>query len=496
MAFVIGRFGHESNCFAAHPTTEEDFRQRELRWGGDLVRDHRGKRTVLGGFIEGLKGCEIVGSVSAAAVPSGPVAAEFYRRIKQDLLDTVQEAGELDGVLLSLHGAMSVEEEAEILDPEGDIVSAVRKVAGAGVPIAAVFDLHSDTTDLLLRSADITLAYNEEPHRDRYERGLEAADLIQRIVREEIRPTAARERVPMLLPAINMATDRGPMYELHRLRAELEKTPQVIDISIHAGFYGANQPEVGFSVVCTTDDAPGLAREMARRVAEAAWQKREAFLVDLMPIDVAVQLAIAKPGPVGLIDEADDPAGGASADSVALLRGMLEGGVEAGAFSFVKDAEVARHIAQVGEGGRVRARLGGKTDDLHGEPVDIDARVLQVVREPIPLDSWSGESVDGGTVGVIDADGVIVIVAEHKIVTESIDIFELLGYDVSQMDAVAVKGLGLHIRQALEGKVEITIPVDGVGITHPDVRKLGPYTRVRRPIWPLDELPAGAYPDW
>jgi hypothetical protein len=62
------------------------------------------------------------------------------------------------------------------------------------------------------------------------------------------------------------------------------------------------------------------------------------------------------------------------------------------------------------------------------------------------------------------------------------------------MQAVAFKGLGLHIRQALEGKIKTFLPIDGVGVTHPDVRKLGPYTRIKRPVWPLDEIPLEAYP--
>ena len=136
-------------------------------------------------------------------------------------------------------------------------------------------------TELLLDSADLTLAYNEEPHRDAYERGLEAAGRFFEVLSGEIKPVAARERAPMLLPAINMASDEGPMVGLHQLRQELEATPGVLDISIHMGFYGTNSPSQGFSVVCTTDDDRQLASGMARQVAAAAWQKRREFIVDL-----------------------------------------------------------------------------------------------------------------------------------------------------------------------------------------------------------------------
>jgi microcystin degradation protein MlrC len=494
--FLIGQFSHESNCFCAHTTGEAEFRQWDLGHGAEVIESHRGKQTVVGGFIEGLArdGHEAVGSVAAMAVPSGPIEAGFYRQVKGDLLEAVRQAGELDGVLLSLHGAMSVEEAGGVEDPEGDLVAAVRQAAGPGVPIVAVLDLHSDTTELLLQSTDLTLAFNEEPHRDAYERGLEAAALIQRIRRGEIWPMAARERVPMLLPAINMATDQGPMRALHELRADLEQRPGVLDLSIHAGFYGADQPEVGFSVVCTTDGQPDLARRLARQVGEAAWQRREEFLVPAIPIDEAVRQAMALPGPVGLIDEADDPAGGAPADSVEILRGMLRAGVPSGGISTVTDTEVARRMASAGEGARLDTWLGAKTDHLHGEPIEVEGRVVKVHREPIPMDGWSGRLWDVGIVGVLEVRGVLVVVTETKIVAENVDIFEILGFDVRTLKVVSFKGLGLHIRQMLAGKIETCLTVDGVGVTHPDVRKLGPYRRVRRPVWPLDEMAPEAYP--
>jgi microcystin degradation protein MlrC len=285
------------------------------------------------------------------------------------------------------------------------------------------------------------------------------------------------------------------MYDLHQLRAILEAKPGVIDISIHAGFYGADQPDVGFSVVCTTDNNPELAREMARQVAEAAWKKREEFIIPLTPIDQAVKQALTNPEPVGLIDEADDPAGGGAGDSVAVLRGMLAGGVTAGGISTIKDTMVVRKMAELGEGKRLKTLLGAKTDSRHGEPLEVVGIVRRIYRGPIPKDDWSGNLYNVGLLGVLDVNGILIVVTETKIITENFDIFEILGLDVKKMQVASFKGLGLHIRQALEGKIQTFIPVDGVGVTHPDIRKLGTYKRVRRPIWPLDNIPIEAYPD-
>jgi microcystin degradation protein MlrC len=175
---------------------------------------------------------------------------------------------------------------------------------------------------------------------------------------------------------------------------------------------------------------------------------------------------------------------------------MLAGGVRSGGISTVKDTEVANQMEAAGQGATLKVLLGAKTDSLHGQPIEVEGLVAGIYRQPIPTDTWSGKLYDVGLIGVLDVQGILVVVTENKIITENIDIFETLGFDVTTMQAVGLKGLGLHIRQAFEGKIHAFVPVDGVGVTHPDVRKLGPYDHVRRPIWPLDDIPSEAYPNW
>jgi microcystin degradation protein MlrC len=214
----------------------------------------------------------------------------------------------------------------------------------------------------------------------------------------------------------------------------------------------------------------------------------------LVPPKEAVRAALAVHEPVALIDEADDPSGGGAADSVAVLREMIGAGVARGGVSTVKDGEVAREMAKAGVGRELTVSLGGKTDSRHGEPIAVTGRVLKLHDGPVPADSWSGQRYRPGIVGVLDVHGILAIVTEHKLVTENIDIFHALGFDVRRMQVIAFKGLGLHIRQALSGKISRFVHIDGVGVTHPDVRKLGTFRRIRRPVWPLDDLPPGAYP--
>lgn len=487
MRVLLAELAHESNAFAGTITSVERFAELDLARGPAALAAHRARTTVVSGFIRVLEaeGAVVEVAVTASAFPSGPVEAAFFTGICHEIEAAARERGPWDGVLLSLHGAMAVEAASGIDDPEGLLVAAVRDAVGPAVPIGVVLDLHSDTTDLLLASADFTLAYNEEPHRDLHERGREAAALLLRVA-GGLRPARARERVPMLLPAINMATDSGPMEALHRLREAAEGRPGVIDVSLHAGFYGSDQPEAGFSVVCTTEGDEALARTVARELARAAWLRREEFLVPLSSPGEAVAMALAAGEPVGLVDEADDPAGGASGDSTVILAAMIAGGIERGGVSTITDAEVARAGGARGVGATLRVALGGKSDGLHGPPLEVEG-VVRLVRDgPLPIDRWSGKTYDPGATLVLDVRGIMVVVTERKMISENIDILGLLGFDVTEMQAIMLKGLGLHIRQAHVGRIPRFLAVDGMGVTHPDVRKLGPYRHVRRPVWPLD----------
>ena len=176
----------------------------------------------------------------------------------------------------------------------------MRRAVGPYTPIGVVLDPHSDTTDLLLDAASFTISYNEEPHRDVYDRGREAAELLLRI-KAGLLVATARRRVPMILPAINMATDQGPMADLHAIRARMEASPGNIDISLHGGFYGSDQPEAGFGVTCIAQDA-ALARATVDVMARAAWLRRQEFLIDLVTPQQGVAVALAADAPVGLID--------------------------------------------------------------------------------------------------------------------------------------------------------------------------------------------------
>src|SRR5579875_4109701 len=112
----------EASTFSPHRSSLEDFTVRsgpellgQYPWIDPLARAGtvNSTRTWSGGV-------EWVPLLTARALPGGPVTAETYAHLRGRCLDAVAQAGPLDGVLLDLHGAMSVE---GMSDAEADLVA-------------------------------------------------------------------------------------------------------------------------------------------------------------------------------------------------------------------------------------------------------------------------------------------------------------------------------------------------------------------------------------
>src|SRR5262245_64577847 len=110
----------ESNTFVRQRADLEHFRATQLLYDDAVVARLRGTRAEIGGFLDvlGPAGVEIVPTVAANAVSSGPVTRATFERIRDALLERLAGAGPVDGVLLALHGAMVLEHAP---DGEGEL---------------------------------------------------------------------------------------------------------------------------------------------------------------------------------------------------------------------------------------------------------------------------------------------------------------------------------------------------------------------------------------
>jgi len=487
---AIAEISHESNTFCNDVTRIDAFKQYMWLRGEEIVREHAGNRTYLGGMLDGAMDPAIsrVPVFAATAEPSGIIAHEAYEEMVGILLGGLARSMPLDGVCLALHGAGVVE---GINDLEGAVLAAVRRLVGPRVPVVATLDLHGNITQDMIGHANGLFGVNLYPHTDSFERGREAMTSLRRLLRGEIAPVMHLERLPMLMPL--SSTDLDPARRLNDLCQDWEQRPGVLDCTIFHGFPYTDVPAVGASVLAIADGAAGTARGAATAVARAVWEAREHYRP--RPMDARQALAEARridSGTVVVNDTSDNPGGGAPGDGTHLLRAMLECGLQKACYGFIYDPETARQAARAGVGATIDVRLGGKTDALHGPPIDASAYVKGVTdgRFRLTTPMWRGMHVDLGLMARLRIGGVDVLVSSRRRQVLDDEAFLLHGIDVRRYNIVGVKS-SVHFRAGFAHLATAMIAADTPGATTARVESFR-FRQIRRPIWPLDA--AAAYP--
>ncbi len=487
MKWIIGGFSHETNTFSSEATGLEQFRERHYAEGDEVAAELEGTRTNIGGFLDVIRerGDEAVLTVSAFATPSGLVTREAFDTISGVILDGVRKHTDADGILLDLHGAM-VPEGSD--DGEGCVLEMVREVVGPEMPIVVALDLHSHITELMVEKADVLIGYQKYPHTDMYERGVEAANLIVRIASGEVHPVCAMRKPGMIPVPPTCNTEWGLYKSLWEDALRADRPGGIISTSLFAGFPWADVAPIGFAILVYTDGDENLAREEAERLSEKAWNQRQEFLYTPTSIPEAVSRALKVEGrPVVIPDVADNPGGGGSNDSVEVVRELLAQKAPSAAISTIYDPIVVQEAIKAGVGSKVSAELGAKTDDLHGQPLEIDARVRMIsdgryrVRGRMSQGAW----MHMGPTAVLEVEGVRILVASYRQQTYDTEAFRYVGIDPMDTDVLVVKS-AMHFNAAFRPIASEVIVADGPGLSSNDMSRFA-FERIPRPIFPLDD---------
>jgi microcystin degradation protein MlrC len=487
MRIAIGGFFHESNTFCRPLTTLADYERTRLYDGAEMIPPLQGTDTEIGGFLRGAEelGFEAVPTYYAWAWPAGPLTEDCFRTVLDRLKERVDAAQPVDGVLLQIHGAMVVETDE---DPDGTILAEVRSCLPPGVPLVATFDFHANLSPLMVSSCDALLGYDTYPHVDLSDRGREAAGLLVRMLREEIRPTMALAKPPLMPHIVKQRTADGPMAEMMALAREAERGEGVLRVSVAGGFAYADVPRMGMGVVAVTTGDGEHAAEVAQSLGEAAWARREAFTAELPNAGEAVRAALAcdtSAGPVVLADLADNVGGGAPGDGTVLLAELLRQGGK-GAVVVLADPEAVEGCLKAGVRERVSLTVGGKVDRLHGEPLRVEGRVRAltdgIFRNRGPM--RDGLVDDMGRTAVLDVDGLTLVLTERKLPQWNLEQLRSVGVEPSRQRAIVCKGAVAH-RAAYEPIACRMIEVETPGSCAGDVRRFE-YHNIRRPLFPLD----------
>ncbi|CAN5376500.1 M81 family metallopeptidase [soil metagenome] len=487
---LIAQFMHETNTFSKLPTTLDDYRRRFLVEGEAMVPKFKGTKNEIGGYIDAASqfGWQPIYAVAANATPSGKLTKETWETIRDKIADTARTAGTLDGICLSLHGAMVTETED---DAEGALLELLRGIVGPDVPIAATLDLHANATVRMAKNANALVSYRTYPHIDGHERAVQAAALVQAAMDGTKQPRCLLVQPAMLEGADHgRTTQPGLMRELLARADAYETEPGINVVSIQAGFTWADIPYTGPSVAVTHEPAAeARAKAIAASLLDEIWRRRDESSSDYRSIADGIAAARAKSdgkGPLVLADGTDNPGGGGYNDTTPVLQALLDAKVENVAFGTIFDPATVQQAMTAGVGTEIDVALGGHTDESMGAPVKAKAVVKMLsdglFRNDGPMNA--GVETNMGPTAVLRIGGVDVVTISNRVQTIDLQVFLSQGIDPAAKSVLVVKSVQ-HFRAAYAPIAREIVLVDSGGICSPDITRLE-FTKLRRPIWPLD----------
>lgn len=488
LRILSAEISHETNTFNIHPTEIKDFQDRFLLDGSAACAERGKNNTELAGVLEVSRnhGWELSHVISASAGPGGRVTDQAFDQLCAPLLAAARD-GEWDGIFLILHGAMV---SASYDDAEGEILTRLRAVVGADLPIAVSLDPHANVSAAMCDLAQILVSFTTYPHVDMRATGIRTAELLHRTMIGDIHPETLRAHRPMLEEASGGRTDMGAMIDRHAMARAYEARKDVYAISINAAFPCADIAEVGPTVLITCEIQTDGARPIIEKIADDIWARRTETLNSYLTVDEAAIAAVAwksDSGPLVIADYADNPGSGAYGDSTALLSALLAAGVSDACFGPMIDPAVALQLQSHSVGDTITLKLGGKTaPEFGGEPIKISGTLRWrgdgEFEGSGPI--LGGQQRSMGTTAVLRVDGIDILIISASQQLLDLRQFETFGIDPYKCNVIALKSMQ-HFRAAFAPIAGRIIVCDSGALCTLDYARL-PYQSVPRPIYPLD----------
>lgn len=486
----------ETNTFSPLPTSLDAFRDSVfLRPGEHPIDAPRMCTAPL--FVARRRaakdGFTLIEGSCFAASPAGTVNQADYEFMRDEVLQQLREALPLDGVLLGLHGAMVAHGHDDV---EGDLIARTREIVGPDCVIGVEHDPHCHMTPKRLRHCDIMICYKEFPHTDVVDRAEDLLDLTLRTIRKEIRPVMSMydcrqiSSYPTTLPLMRGFVDRMMALEGH---------DGILSVSaVHCFPYG-DVAELGGRILIVADGDKAKADALAMRLGEEFVSMRGKTTPEYLSVAAGVEAAIqaseireprtresavSEPaGPIVIADPADNAGGGAPTDNTTILRRLIDVQAKGAALGPIWDPIAVKLCFDAGAGACFPLRFGGKIGPASGQPVDAMVTVAALARDC--WQSFGPTRVPLGDCAAVRIGEIEVVLITNRTQALGLELFSNLGIDPRARRIVVVKSTN-HFMAAYGPIAKRVIYVDSDAPLTRDPRKI-PYSKVKRPIWPLDE---------
>lgn len=446
LRLAFGRINQESNSFSPVRSTLEDFRRTHLVEGPELLARCAPGATEVEGFLRNaelsgfVREVERVGRgriapvpiLSAWAIPSGPLTTEALQELIGRFVGALRAAGPVDGLFLSLHGALGCEGHE---DPEAVLLAALRAELGPDRPLVVSYDLHGQMTPEKMALVDAAVAYRTNPHRDHADTGARAGRILARTVLGEIRPKMAWRSLPMAGGGGTNIDLFPTMRPVFRWMNRAGREAGVLDASLWTCHLWNATPRMGWAAAVVTDGDAPLAEARADALADLAWSVRDVAPPEFdTPAGAIAKIRGARLrrrlGTACVCDASDIVGCGSTGENTRLVRAFLEQAPDLVLYAPLRDAAAVRELWSRPAGEEVSIVLGGRLDPENCPPLPVRGRVGR--REA---------SEAAGRRVVLEVGRSRLILTETAPFTHKPDFFTSMGLDLWKADAVLVKSL-------------------------------------------------------
>jgi microcystin degradation protein MlrC len=509
---------HETNTFSRVPAEYDKFVEVELLRGSEIYDRHADSNYTIAGYIEASRELkfELVPLMFARTGPIGTITKDAYDRLSGEMMGMLQDQGPWDAVLIANHGAAVSE---EFPDMDAEFARSIREIVGEEIPVGITLDMHSNISKELIERTTACVVWRTNPHLDTRLRGRKTADLIYNAALGNTKPVQWIETPPVLVNIVRQFTGEEPMKSLVDDAIAANERPGILDTSVAEGYPYADVEEMGMSFIAIADDDLAAAKSASQWMAARAWVKRVDLNVPVASIVEALTTAdesyvgpkpegvtnfvpddgsaLAAPvadsahshlGPIVLMDVGDNIGGGSSADSTFILAQAKQMGIK-GLLLSLYDPEAIATCLATGVGGVVTLEVGGKTDDMHGEPVHVIGTVRGIsdgrFEETRPIHGGYRYFEAGTCIRLDTTDDHTILLTGRRSGNTSREQMYHIGIWPEKYRVVVAKGV-VSPRPAYQPIAAEVILVNTPGVTTADLETFT-YERRRIPLYPFED---------
>jgi microcystin degradation protein MlrC len=480
MRLFTATLATETNTFSPMPTSLESYREGVFYRPGEHPTDAPRMCTAplfVGRARAKKEGFELIEGSCFAASPAGTTNRADYETMRDEILDQLKKALPVDGLLLGLHGAMVAHGYDDV---EGDIIERARAIVGPKCVIGVELDPHCHLTMKRLAKSDIIVLYKEFPHTDVVERAEDVLDLVLATLRGKIKPVMSVYDCRQIQ---SYPTTIQPMRGLVDRIMAMEGKDGILSVSIAHCFPYGDVAEIGTRVLVIADGDKKKADALATKLGEELVSLRGKTRPPYSDVKGGIGEGVAfNDLPVVIADPADNAGGGAPSDNTEILQHLIDNKVENACIGPIWDPIAVRICFDAGLGAKIDLRFGGKIAVTSGQPIDAEVEIVGLKRDA--WQSFGPTQVPLGDCAAVRVGGVDVVLITKRTQATGLELFSNLGIDPTQKKIVVVKSTN-HFMAAYGPIAKKVIYVDSSGPLKRDPAKV-PYTKVERPIWPLD----------